>query len=100
MKKRSLIIACTLVSLAVLLSAYVIPSMMADGPVNSVNYQNTLVPTVMPPVGTPGSTLVVVPVTGGGTDTTTVLFYGILILAGFAFLIMLIALMRRPNDHL
>jgi hypothetical protein len=53
----------------------------------------------MPPVATAGTPIIVVPVTGG-TDSSTLLFYGILILAGVAFLIMLFALMRRPHDHL
>ena len=99
MKKRSLITICILLLLAVFLSAYAMPSMATTRHVNSVNYQNTPIPTMMPPVVTQAVT-VVVPVTGGGTDTSTLLFYGILILAGFAFLIMLIALIRRPNDHL
>ncbi len=99
MDKKKMITICVLVSLPVLLSAYALPSMAAR-PMNSIQYQNTLVPTIVPPVVTSAVT-VVVPVTGGGTtDTSTVLFYGILILAAFAFLIMLIALIRRPSDRL
>jgi hypothetical protein len=93
MKKRALLIIAPLL-LAILLSAYAMPSGTTSRPASSELLQTTPLPTVLPPV----STVVVVPVTGG-SDTSTLLFYGILVLAGIAFLIMLFALMRRPHDH-
>lgn len=99
--KRNSIILCTLISLAVLLSAYtyMMPSVTESRGPNPVSYQTTPLPTALPVDVTPAATIVVVPVTGGGADTTTVLFYGILVLAGVAFLIMLFALFQRPSDR-
>ena len=93
---RKLIAICTLISLTMLLSAYVLPSVVSSSPSTSVRFQTTPLPTIVVPVATQ---IVVVPVTGTDTDSSTLLFYGILILAGIAFLIMLFALMRRPHDH-
>jgi hypothetical protein len=66
---------------------------------NSPPLQDDPTPAIGITVVVPGDTAAPeqVPVTGGGIDINTLLIVGVLIIAGVAFLLALIGLMRRPS---
>lgn len=94
MNKRSIFV------FVLILATMALVAFQSVSAVNAAPYlQDDPTPVVGVTVVLPGDTAAPeqVPVTGGGIGLNTVLIVGVLMIAGVAFLLALVALMRKPS---